>query len=422
METTIPFTRQQRITNTLLLNASFIDNLGLMHGKMGIAIYFFHLARETKNQIYEDYAGELIDEIYDEITIKTPCGFENGLAGIGWGIEYLVQNGFIEADTDEVLEEFDKRIIHEITYHAPEDIGILRGMSGYIAYFTKRIKKGSKKNPTLKRALFKAILLLQKYIDRTDLDFNELWREPKKFDITWNYTSVLWTLTESIRSGLYKKEIGQIIKRLISPLEYNVSLPQLHSHRLLLALSIKQLNQLNFDIYSDSYLRELAFQLIKGINNDKIQEELETNSGFLQHGASGVSFVFPKLFQLTQSHPTVYEVFKNTMETFGLVAKHYVKNNYDVVIHLPIEFAFTPDGHRPVKEKFRSESENLLLHTYHEWYIKPMIVNGRLEQRLQKIIETLNLPQQMSIKEAIDLAMHDKIKKFDSVKLEAILL
>lgn len=84
MHTTIPFSRQQHITNTLLLNASFIDNLGLMHGKMGIAIYFFHLARETENQIYEDYAGELIDEIYEEISLTTPCDFENGLAGIGW--------------------------------------------------------------------------------------------------------------------------------------------------------------------------------------------------------------------------------------------------------------------------------------------------------------------------------------------------
>ena len=113
--------RYQRIINVLLLNASFIDNLGLMHGKMGIAIYFFHLARETKNPVYEDYAGELIDEIYEEITINTPLDFENGLAGIGWGIEYLVQNGFLEADTNEVLEEFDKRLIHEITYHTPED-------------------------------------------------------------------------------------------------------------------------------------------------------------------------------------------------------------------------------------------------------------------------------------------------------------
>ena len=94
METKI--TTDQKIINTLLLNASFIDNLGLMHGKMGISIFFFHLARQTQNKIYEDYAGELIDEIYEEISANTLVDFENGLAGIGWGIEYLAQNNFIE--------------------------------------------------------------------------------------------------------------------------------------------------------------------------------------------------------------------------------------------------------------------------------------------------------------------------------------
>lgn len=305
MALTIPISRQQRITNTLLLNASFIDNLGLMHGKMGIVIYFFHLFRETKNSIYEDYAGELIDEIYDEISIHTPCDFENGLAGIGWGIEYLVQNKFIDADTDEVLEDFDNRIIHEITYHAPEDIGLLRGKGGYIAYLLKRIKKGSKKKPALKKALLEVVLLLQKYIGQTDLDFNKLWKEPKQFDITWNYTSILWVFAELIQVGWYKMETGQIIKRFLSPLNDNTFLPQLHSHRLLLALSIEKLNQLEYGNFSDLFLKELPPQLISEINRDKLHAELDANSVFLQHGASGIAFVFQQLFHLTQN--TLYE-------------------------------------------------------------------------------------------------------------------
>jgi Lanthionine synthetase C-like protein. len=272
-----------------------------MHGKMGIAIYFFHLARKTNNPIYEDYAGELIDEIYDEITIQTPCNFENGLAGIGWGIEYLVQNGFIEADTDEVLEEFDKRLIHEITHHAPDDVGILQGISGYIAYFFKRIKKGSKKNPALKRALLKAILLFQKYIEQNDLDFNELWEEPQKFDITWNYTSVLWILAEITRAGLYKKETEQIINRLLSPLKNNTFLPQLNSHRLLLALAVEKLNQLESGSFSGSFLNELPLQI--EIKKEKIQEEVEPNSAFIQHGLSGIALVYKLLFSLTKNQP-----------------------------------------------------------------------------------------------------------------------
>jgi lantibiotic modifying enzyme len=74
----------QPLINSLLLNASFIDNIGLMHGKMGISVYFFHLARSTRNKIYEEYADELIDEIYEDITVNTPVNFENGLAAFLW--------------------------------------------------------------------------------------------------------------------------------------------------------------------------------------------------------------------------------------------------------------------------------------------------------------------------------------------------
>ena len=100
----------QRIANVLLLNASFIDNLGLLNGKMGIAIFFYHYARYTDNKVYSNYAGELIDEIYEEINKNTPIDFANGLTGIGWGIEYLVKNGFVEADTDVALSEMDAGI------------------------------------------------------------------------------------------------------------------------------------------------------------------------------------------------------------------------------------------------------------------------------------------------------------------------
>ena len=54
--------RLKRIANVLLLNASFIDNLGLLNGKMGIAIFFYQYAHYTGSKVFEDYASEKIDE------------------------------------------------------------------------------------------------------------------------------------------------------------------------------------------------------------------------------------------------------------------------------------------------------------------------------------------------------------------------
>ena len=124
-------TINQRMINTLLLHSSFIDNLGLLNVKMGISIFFYHLARKTGNTIYEDYAGELIDEIYEDINLNAPLDFANGLAGIGWGIEYLVQNHFIEADADDVFGEIDKRLM-PLIHSLPPSLGLCQGVIGLV--------------------------------------------------------------------------------------------------------------------------------------------------------------------------------------------------------------------------------------------------------------------------------------------------
>lgn len=130
------------IIRELMLYSSSIDNLGLINGKMGISIFFFHYHRFTEENVYKKFGGELIDEIYDEIDLKYPPGFSDGLAGIAWGIEYLIRNRFVDADSDELLEELDRQIIkydvRKMTDHSLE--AGLKGFAHYIIarYFSRR--------------------------------------------------------------------------------------------------------------------------------------------------------------------------------------------------------------------------------------------------------------------------------------------
>jgi hypothetical protein len=130
--------RLERIANVLSLNASFIENLGLLNGKMGIAIFFFHYARYTNNKIFENYADELVDEIYGEINKSISIDFENGVTGIGWGIEYLVKNGFVQADTDEALSEIDS-VIYRARINSPILITDGKDLFGYGHYYVSRL-------------------------------------------------------------------------------------------------------------------------------------------------------------------------------------------------------------------------------------------------------------------------------------------
>lgn len=132
-------TRLQRIANVLLLNSSFTNHLGLLNGKMGIAIFFYLYGQYTKIKLYENFADDLIDEIYNELNIELPIDFSGGLMGIGWGIEYLVQNRFLEGDTDDVLKEIDDAV-YRATLRTPLLVESDKDLYGFGLYYLARLQ------------------------------------------------------------------------------------------------------------------------------------------------------------------------------------------------------------------------------------------------------------------------------------------
>lgn len=150
--------RLQRIGNILLINASFIENPGLLNGKTGISVFFYEYGRYLKNKIYTDYAGELIDEIYEEIAINTPLNFASGLTGIGWGIEYLVKNKFVDADTDEVLADIDNAVNRGILNN-PLLLENENDLFGYGHYCLSRLRGHENDNDNLSSLIKKEHLI-----------------------------------------------------------------------------------------------------------------------------------------------------------------------------------------------------------------------------------------------------------------------
>lgn len=122
----------------LMLNASFTRDLGLFRGKVGIAIFFAQYAQFTKETIWDDYAGFLLDEIYEDIHTFLPVNFEDGLCGIGYGIEYLVQNGYMEGNTSDILEQVDSRVM-ERDPERINDYSLEKGLPGVLLYAYMRI-------------------------------------------------------------------------------------------------------------------------------------------------------------------------------------------------------------------------------------------------------------------------------------------
>lgn len=135
--------QQDKIVNRLILNSSNLNNLGLYHGKMGIVLYFYQYAIYSKENIYKIYAEELLEEIFNEIDISISIYMENGLCGIGWAIEYLVQNNFICGNTNEILIDIDNEIM-KLNVSRISNFSIENGLGGIFLYILTRLTSPSR--------------------------------------------------------------------------------------------------------------------------------------------------------------------------------------------------------------------------------------------------------------------------------------
>lgn len=123
--------------------------IGILDGQLGSLIFLYHYAELMNESSCKEFADKRLIEIIQRVKPDSSYSFRSGLCGIGWGIEYLYQNKYIEGDTNEILEEFDKKIM-EINPLRIENINFEYGLGGVVLYILSRlytIKKEKKSSP-----------------------------------------------------------------------------------------------------------------------------------------------------------------------------------------------------------------------------------------------------------------------------------
>lgn len=133
----------QRIVNHLILNASFIDDLGLYYGKMGVAISLYHYGRYANESMYELLGEKLIEDIFENIHENIPVTMDKGLCGIAWGICFLLENNFLEGNIDEILCDIDNKIMERDPFRMT-DLSYSTGLEGIWSYVQTRISFAKK--------------------------------------------------------------------------------------------------------------------------------------------------------------------------------------------------------------------------------------------------------------------------------------
>ncbi|MDR2919147.1 MAG: hypothetical protein LBV72_07275 [Tannerella sp.] len=129
----------EQIADMLLLNGTLTECSGLVHGKIGIAVFFFHYAQYTDNMLYADYAMDLIGEMLNQMHVNSPADYERGIAGIGVGLDYMIRNNFLDVE-DDICEDFDYRMYRAIMHDPWQDFSQYKGLTGYGRYWMTRLR------------------------------------------------------------------------------------------------------------------------------------------------------------------------------------------------------------------------------------------------------------------------------------------
>lgn len=142
------FRETERITHHLMLNAYFTQDLGLFHGQMGIILAMSEYSKYADNEVYFDIASYLLDNIMEKMHKNMTYSFSSGLSGIGWGIEYLVQHGFVAGKSVEICEEIDWKIM-ETDLERITDLSLDTGLEGLLHYILYHLQGAIKQNAGL---------------------------------------------------------------------------------------------------------------------------------------------------------------------------------------------------------------------------------------------------------------------------------
>ena len=205
------FTRNDEIEDLLeeiayiLLNDDETDiSIGLIAGKFGVAVFLIYYGLFKKTDIYLEKALQIIYEIFDKINKgNIAATFSDGIAGISWGMQHLVNEEFIEFDIKEFhfsIEEYLNKSM--ISYIEDDNFDFLHGALGIGMYFLNNDINNS--NNTIE----KLIKFLQKIsiTERTTIKWKTEIIETYgyNFGLSHGIASIIAFLIKAYKKGISK--------------------------------------------------------------------------------------------------------------------------------------------------------------------------------------------------------------------------
>ena len=298
--------------------------VSLFHGKMGLSIYLFHMAKIESNPEYHSMADKLLDQVLlHDLSKNHSIDVEDGLAGVGLGVTWLVKNGFIEGDLNEMLEVIDNAIYRRIVFQTnPASFSPIQllHLTGYLYIRLKEQTAGTQCIASLLQDLIiKVLNMLYSKID------DEFLNESYTFSAYhYQLPVLLWVISKLLEAGFYNDRIYKMLDDL--QLRILSRFPLLHANRLFLLWGMLHLmpyvHQTSWSKYIQLLYREISLDEI-------FENEMTNRKIFISNGLSSIYLLlhtinrnFPD-YQIPFDPQTIYTKLQNSDAWNALLERDY---------------------------------------------------------------------------------------------------
>ncbi len=240
----------------LLISKKQFDQ-GLMNGRAGVCIFLYNLSSKLSDNKYAEHADALLDGIYRSATFINNSSVD--IVGIGWCIEYLIQNDFCEGDTDEILEQIDNKTYRILCGQENIPFNLEHGLLGYLQYLIMRLKKNDAEESNSKEInieLFK--LVIDKLAQVTPEQFINLTKDIR-FALFDNLYILFFSINSALKLKIYNEKIVNTLRQWES--SWIAHTPSIHFNRLCLAIHLFQINKVLKSKKTENHIKCLLYSL-----------------------------------------------------------------------------------------------------------------------------------------------------------------
>ena len=315
---------QKRLTDKLLSSKLDSYPVGLFHGKMGLAIYFYHLSKIESKPEHQALADRLLDQILlHDLSKNHSIDMEDGLTGVGLGITYLIKSGFVDGNINELLDVIDNEIYRRIVFQQDSpnfSPTLLLHLTGYL-YVRLKEQTDTNQRTLYQDLIIKVLNMLYPKIDDGFLN------ESYSFSAYhFQLPLLLWIVSKLLEAGFYNERICKMLDTL--QLSILSRFPLLHSNRLFLLWGMLNLKPylLNDQASWNNYIQ----MLYREISLDEILEnEMTDRKIFINNG---LSMIYILLHAINRDFPehripfdaqTIYHRLQNSDAWRAMIERDY---------------------------------------------------------------------------------------------------